>query len=84
MRRWCKYLQARSFEIQPWNKEEYSYSTVYMQITPIGIKLRKNYFCQLCQNIKIFGKKILDWTIMGGATIIPVVLRLRGMKQNLK
>jgi hypothetical protein len=29
------------------------------------------FLCQLCQNIKILGKFFFDWTIMGGATIIP-------------
>jgi hypothetical protein len=29
-------------------------------------------------------KNFFDWTILGGATIIPLVLRLRGMKKIFK
>jgi hypothetical protein len=40
----------------------------------------------LCLNNKILGKKIFDWTIMGGggATIIPRSLKTTRNKQNFQ
>ncbi len=33
------------------------------------------FHCYLCKNNKILGKKFFDWTIMGGAMIIPRSLK---------
>jgi hypothetical protein len=40
--------------------------------------------CLLCINNKILGKKIFDWTILGGAMIIPGSLRTTRKEKNFK
>jgi hypothetical protein len=40
--------------------------------------------CALCINNKILGKKFLDWTIMGGATIIAGSLKTTGNKKKFQ
>jgi hypothetical protein len=37
-----------------------------------------------CINKKIFGKKLYDWTIMGGATIIPRSLKTTQNENNFQ
>jgi hypothetical protein len=39
------------------------------------------FHCYLCINNKILGKNFVDWTIMGGATIIPRSLKTTRSKQ---
>jgi hypothetical protein len=40
--------------------------------------------CQLCINNKILVKKKFDWTIMGGATIIPRSLKTTRNEKNFQ
>jgi hypothetical protein len=40
--------------------------------------------CKLCINNKILVKKIFDWTIMGGATIIPRSPRTTRNEKNFQ
>ncbi len=42
------------------------------------------FLCQLCQNIKILGKHFFDWTILGGATIIPRSLKTTRNEKNFQ
>jgi hypothetical protein len=45
------------------------------------------FHCKLCRNNKILEKIFFDWTIIGGATIIPRSLnthKTRGMKKIFK
>jgi hypothetical protein len=36
-----------------------------------------------CLNIKVLQKHFFDWAIIGGDTIVPLVLRLRGIGFSL-
>jgi hypothetical protein len=42
------------------------------------------FHCKLCKNNKILGNNFLNWTIMGGATIIPRRLKTTGNKKKFQ
>jgi hypothetical protein len=61
-----------------------------------GLKVHKNeiflasilnfvlFLCKLCINNKILVKNVFDWTIMGGATIIPRSLKTTRNEKNFQ
>jgi hypothetical protein len=50
----------------------------------MALKVQKNKNFLLCINNKILGEQFLDWTIMGGATIIPRSLKTKQNKKMFK